>query len=196
VDAAVFPGKGSQPLQVTVEFPDGISDDAATIAQANQLDYNSQSASIEERVRKRNPDWDDPKVEEEVAARQQLSFTTRKRKILGLKPALEGILTKALAVDAAVFPNNGSQALKVVTEFADGVSEDPKAIAESNQLDYNSQSASIEERVRKRNPDWSDELVDAEVARIKDEYGIGQEMADPGTFGIDGAGLESTFPTG
>jgi A118 family predicted phage portal protein len=124
----------------------------------------------------------------EVAARQQLSFTTRKRKVLGLKPALEEILTKALAVDAAVFPNGGGQALQVVAEFADGVSEDPKAIAETNALDYNSQSASIEERVRKRNPDWDDTLVDEEVARIREDFNLGA-LEDPEAFGVDGAGL-------
>ncbi len=125
----------------------------------------------------------------EVAARQQLSFTTRKRKVLGLKPALEAILTKALAVDAAVFPNSGAAPLNVVTEFPDGVNEDPKAIAETNQLDYNSQSSSIETRVKRANPDWDQTKVDEEVGRVKDEFGIGQALEDPEQFGADGAGL-------
>lgn len=129
----------------------------------------------------------------EVAARQQLSFTTRKRKVLGLKPALETILSKALAVDAAIFPQGGARPLPVRAEFADGVSEDPKAIAEANQLDYNSQSASIEERVRKRSPDWGDEKVREEVQRIKDDFGLGQELTDPTTFGVDGAGLDPSL---
>lgn len=128
----------------------------------------------------------------EVAARQSLSFTTRKRKVLGVKPADEAILTKALAVDAAVFPGKGSQPLKVTVEFPDGVQDDPKAVSEQNQLDYNSQSASIEERVRKRNPDWDDAKVEEEVAAIKDEFGVGQELTDPATFGEDGAGIVPT----
>jgi A118 family predicted phage portal protein len=131
----------------------------------------------------------------EVAARQQLSFTTRKRKVLGVKPADEAILSKALAVDAAVFPAGGAQPFKVSVEFPDGVSDDPKAIAETNQLDYNSQSSSIESRVRTKNPDWDDTKVDEEVARIKDEFGIAP-LADPGTFGTDGAGITpQTVPT-
>lgn len=130
----------------------------------------------------------------EVAARQSLSFTTRKRKVLGVKPADEEILTKALAVDAAIFPAGGAKPYKVSVEFPDGVQEDPKAISEQNQLDYNSQSSSIEERVRKRNPDWDDTLVDEEVARIKDEFGIGA-VEDPEEFGKDGAGLTTApFP--
>ena len=124
----------------------------------------------------------------EVAARQALSFTTRKRKILGVKPADEKILTKALAVDAWVFPGKGAQPLQVSVEFPDGVQDDPKATAEQNQLDYNSQSASIEERVRRRNPDWDDPKVEEEVARIREDFNLGA-MEDPATFGTDGAGI-------
>jgi A118 family predicted phage portal protein len=130
----------------------------------------------------------------EVAARQQLSFTTRKRKVLGVKPADEAILTKALAVDAAVFPAGGAKPYKVSVDFPDGISEDPKAIAEQNQMDFISQSASIEERVKRRSPEWEDDLVQKEVERIKDEYGIAP-LEDPGAFGVDGAGLEGSFPT-
>lgn len=130
----------------------------------------------------------------EVAAREKLSFTTRKRKILGVKPADEEILTKALAVDAVVFPQGGAKPLKVVLEWPDGVSDDPKTIAETNQMDYNSQSTSIETRVRRASPDWSDDQVQEEVDRIKAEFGIGEPLADPGTFGTDGEGLvEDTF---
>lgn len=128
----------------------------------------------------------------EVAARQQLSFTTRKRKVLGLKPALEAILTKALAVDAALFPELGGQPFDVTVEFPDGISQEPKDIAETNQLDYNSQSTSIETRVRRASPDWSDDQVVEEVARIKEEFSIGGALEDPEQFGADGAGLTTT----
>lgn len=124
----------------------------------------------------------------EVAARQQLSFTTRKRKVLGLKPAAERILSKALATDAAIFPAGGAQALPVSVEFPDGVQDDPQAIANQNQLDYASQSASIEERVRKRNPDWDDIKVGEEVGRIRLENSL-PALQDPGEFGTDGAGI-------
>lgn len=130
----------------------------------------------------------------EVAAREKLSYGTRKRKILGLKPALETILSKALAVDAKVFPGKGAQPLRVTVEFPDGIALDPKAIAETNQLDYNSQSSSIETRVRRANPDWDDVKVGEEVERIKDEFGLG-EVTDPDVVGVDGAGLSNQFPT-
>lgn len=134
----------------------------------------------------------------EVAARQQLSFTTRKRKVLGLKPAAERILSKALATDAAIFPAGGAKALPVSVEFPDGVQDDPQAIANQNQLDYASQSASIEERVRKRNPDWDDTKVLEEAARIRAENSL-PPLQDPGTFGTDGAGIATQpgpSPTG
>lgn len=130
----------------------------------------------------------------EVAARQALSYTTRKRKVLGVKPADEAILAKALAVDAAVFPGAGAKPYRVSVEFPDGIQDDPKAIAETNQLDYNSQSSSIEERVRKRNPDWDDVKVGEEVDRIRDEFGLAP-LQDPDVFGIDGAGITAQpFP--
>lgn len=131
----------------------------------------------------------------EVAARQQLSFTTRKRKVLGVKPADEAILAKALATDAAVFPAGGAKPYKVSVEFPDGISDDPKAIAETNQLDYNSQSSSIETRVRTKNPDWDQTKVDEEVALIREEFGLGA-LEDPAAFGTDGAGIiPQPFPT-
>jgi A118 family predicted phage portal protein len=130
----------------------------------------------------------------EVAARQSLSFTTRKRKILGVKAADEEILSKALAVDAVLFPGKGAQPLPVTVEFPDGIQPEPKAISEQNALDFNSQSTSIETRVRRSNPDWDDQKVDEEVDRIKEEFGLDAPLTDPATFGEDGEGLEDTFP--
>lgn len=127
----------------------------------------------------------------EVAAKAQTSYITRKRKILGLKPAMERILTKALAVDAAVF-RTGITPYPVRVDFADGVAQDDEAVARQNQLDYTSQSASIEERVKRRNPDWEQDDVDAEVKRIREDFNLGA-LTDPDTLGVDGAGLSGSF---
>lgn len=129
----------------------------------------------------------------EVAAKAQTSYTTRKRKILGLKPALEYILQKTLAVDALVFPGEGAKDVPVTVEFPDGVAEDEKTIAERNQLDYTSQSASIDTRVRNAHPDWDDTKVGEEVERIREDFNLGA-LTDPTTFGQDGQGL--TEPPG
>lgn len=129
----------------------------------------------------------------EVAAKAQTSYTTRKRKILGLKPAMERILSKALAVDAAVF-STGVRPFPVRVDFADGIAQDDEAVARQNQLDYNSQSASIEERVKRRNPDWDQPEVDEEVARIREDFNLGA-LEDPATFGDNGQGLDPSFTT-
>jgi A118 family predicted phage portal protein len=127
----------------------------------------------------------------EVAAKAQTSYTTRKRKILGLKPAMERILTKALAVDSTIF-STGVTPYPVRVDFTDGVADDAEAVARQNQLDYNSQSASIEERVKRRNPDWDQTAVDEEVERIRADFNLG-ELADPDTLGEDGNNLSGSF---
>lgn len=114
----------------------------------------------------------------EVGARERVSFITRKRKILGLKPALEYILEKTLAVDAKVFPAGGAKPLPVTVNFPDGLTDDPEAIARTNQLDYASQSASTETRVRRAHPDWDDPKVKEEVELIRAEAD-GAELPDP-----------------
>lgn len=127
----------------------------------------------------------------EVAAKAQTSYTTRKRKILGLKPAMERILTKALAVDAVVF-STGIRPFPVRVDFADGIAQDDEAVARQNQLDYTSQSASIEERVKRRRPDWDQDDVDEEVARIREDFNLGA-LEDPATFGDNGRRLDPSF---
>jgi A118 family predicted phage portal protein len=124
----------------------------------------------------------------EVAAKAQTSYATRTRKLLTLVPALNELLTKALAVDAAVFPAGGAKPLPVTVEFTDGIDDDSEAVARENQLDYTSQSASIEERVKRRNPDWDQKTVDDEVARIREDFNLGA-LTDPATFGTDGQGI-------
>lgn len=124
----------------------------------------------------------------EVASRERRSYMTRDRKIRSLVPALEGVVSKALAMDAAVFPNSGAVAVPVQVQFADGVQEDPEALARTAQMLALALSASIETRVRLLHKDWDEPAIKAEVEKIKTENGV-QELEDPETFGADGAGL-------
>ncbi|WP_104087996.1 phage portal protein [Arthrobacter sp. GMC3] len=124
----------------------------------------------------------------EVAARSALSFTTRRRKILGLKPALEQILTKTLAIDAIMFPQGGAKTLPVSVAFPDGVQDDPEAVARQNSLDAASLSASIETRVRRANPSLDDVEVGLEVARIREDNQL-PPLTDPETVGAGGVGV-------
>jgi hypothetical protein len=66
VDAAVF-GSGVSPERPTLEFGDTIAESDATTAATLNLLTQAQSASIETRVRILHPEWDDPRVAQEVA---------------------------------------------------------------------------------------------------------------------------------
>jgi A118 family predicted phage portal protein len=66
VDKAVF---GSQvvPTRPAVEFADAVSVDPEAEARTLQTLHEAQAISTEQRVRRLHPDWDDPKVNAEVA---------------------------------------------------------------------------------------------------------------------------------
>jgi hypothetical protein len=67
VDAEVF-GTTLEPARPDIEFGDSVSEDPRTLAETVDLLNRAQSASIETRVRILHPEWDDPRVAEEVAA--------------------------------------------------------------------------------------------------------------------------------
>lgn len=104
----------------------------------------------------------------EVVARERATYMTRDRKIRGFQPPLQRILSKVLAVDAAVFETGVTDTAVTVT-FADAVQPDLTAISQQNSLDYASQSASMRTRVARMHPDWTDTQIDKEVAAIKGE---------------------------
>ncbi len=67
LDAAVYhtPAITAQD-RVIVEFPDAMSTDLSTVAQAVQLMHNAQAASTETMIKMLHPDWEQGQVEEEV----------------------------------------------------------------------------------------------------------------------------------
>jgi hypothetical protein len=66
VDKMVF-GSKVTPERPELEFGDSIAESDATTAQTLNLLAQAQSASIETRVRILHPEWDDPRVAQEVA---------------------------------------------------------------------------------------------------------------------------------
>jgi A118 family predicted phage portal protein len=129
----------------------------------------------------------------EVASKERRSYLTRDRKIRSFKPALEALCQKLLAIDAAVFNSGANGALPVDVSFADGVQDDPEALARTAQLLAASLSASIETRVRLQHKDWDEPAIMAEVAQIRAENNL-TALADPDTLGEDGQGLGDAFP--
>lgn len=111
----------------------------------------------------------------EVAAKERRSFITRDRKIRYWRPQLGCLLETLLEVDAAKF-NSGVTPVRPQVEWESAVSVDPLALAqELNQL-HQAEAISTEEKVKKRHPDWDQEMVDKEVEKIK------PKVEDPGTF--------------
>ena len=61
-------GAGVTPGDFTLEFSDGVQESAMSLAQTTLALRNAEAASTKVRVRMVHPDWDDTKVDEEVAA--------------------------------------------------------------------------------------------------------------------------------
>ncbi|GAB2519530.1 phage portal protein [Paramicrobacterium agarici] len=77
LDGLLFPGKGGKTLdrRPNVVFPDVSQIDPEKSARTAQLLNAAGAASTETLVRRTNPDWDDPQVDEEVARiRSERSF--------------------------------------------------------------------------------------------------------------------------
>ncbi|WP_313816357.1 phage portal protein [Citricoccus sp.] len=127
----------------------------------------------------------------EVSAKERRSGLTQGRKGRTVRPVLEAAVTKLLAMDAALFNSGADTALPIRVELADGVKEDPEAIARTAQLLATALAASIETRVRMVNPGRNQLWIDAEVAKIMAENQM--ELADPATLGVDGRGLSDRF---
>lgn len=127
----------------------------------------------------------------EVDSRDRRSALTRARKARNWKHGLQTVLTKALAVDAAI--NRGiSGDHDVTVEFPQGAQQTQLQLAQTVQALHSAQSASTRVRVQMMHPDWDEGAIDEEVADVMAEYSLGPS-ADPDTIGVDGWGLSDTF---
>lgn len=117
----------------------------------------------------------------EVTARERRSYVTRDRKIVYWRPALTRMLQVLLAIDAAVFGSKVDAEERPDLAFGDGVSEDPKSVAETLALLTQAEAISTELKVRMQHPDWDDDQVGEEVQRIRDDTGAA--VPDPTSFG-------------
>ncbi|MDN5667030.1 MAG: phage portal protein [Renibacterium salmoninarum] len=105
----------------------------------------------------------------EITAKERRSYLTRDRKLRSLKPQTEKLLTKALLMDAAKFNNTAKGAVTVT--FADAIQESPLTMANTLQMLKSAEAMSIQLRVQTLHPDWDENAVLEEVARIKTEQG-------------------------
>lgn len=107
---------------------------------------------------------------EEIRQRQSLSYLTRGAKSLDWA-RLPAALEMLLALDVAVFSTKVTpERPKVV--FGDQIAESDSSTAQTLNLLTQSQSASIETRVKLLHPEWEESEVAEEVDRIKTEQGL------------------------
>lgn len=128
----------------------------------------------------------------EVFAKERRSGLTQGRKGRALRPVLESIVKKLLAVDNLVFGSGNDLTKPVEVELADGVKDDPEALARTAQLLGTALAASIDTRVRMVNPNKDEDWITEEVERIKAENQL-DSLTDPDTLGLDGEGLSEQF---
>lgn len=106
----------------------------------------------------------------EVTSREKLTILSRAVKILAARPALELLLAALIDVDYFVFGGTPRPAdLLPTLEWPDAASDSPKVVADMLQALNLAQSASIRTRVSMLHPDWSDDQIDEEVQRIRDD---------------------------
>lgn len=130
----------------------------------------------------------------EVAARERRSGLTQSRKARTVLPVLEQVVRKLLDMDAVIFSSGVDTSVPLTVSLQDGVKEDMQTLANTAQMLSAALAASIETRVRLVHPDWSNEEVDREVERIKDENSISLE--EPEQTGRGGFNLPNIFESG
>jgi A118 family predicted phage portal protein len=101
----------------------------------------------------------------EIKQREKRSLTTRGRKISYWTPALASVIEALLAVDEALFGGK-APAVKPTVEFPDAVSPDPTEVATTIQTLDSAAAMSATVKVQSLHPDWDEDQVEQEVARL------------------------------
>lgn len=109
-----------------------------------------------------------PVTATEIQSRERQSFTTRAVRIQTWTPAIAEYIWLHMALEQVVF--KGPEPIRPDVEFGDSVTEAPETLARTLQLLDAAGAISTETKVRRANPDWGQDEVDAEVARIKKDH--------------------------
>lgn len=124
----------------------------------------------------------------EVVDRTTKSERTRDEKALYFKQPANGFFRMLLELDALVYPGEGSkrEVGELAIDFPDVSQVDPEKQARTF-LDLSTATAiSVEQMVRERRPNWDDDQVDEEIARIlADMDRKNSDAADPTLIGAD-----------
>lgn len=115
----------------------------------------------------------------EVEAREKRSLMTRDRKIRSERPALASLARKMLSIDREVFKNTDADPdADVTVTFPDAVQDTDRQRAQAVSLLASAGAISTEMKVRMARPEWDDDQIGEEVARIRDE----SDVLDPGSL--------------
>jgi A118 family predicted phage portal protein len=106
-----------------------------------------------------------PATATEISAREQRSLSTRGQKINYWAPAIRDITQTMLMMDNSFFGAGVSEEPPAV-EFSDAVSEDPQNVATTLNMLSSAQAVSTQTKVQMLHPDWNEQAVAEEVARI------------------------------
>lgn len=119
----------------------------------------------------------------EISDREKASERTRDKKILQERVAISRAASVALEIDGLIFSGKGGGRFDQPTVvFPDVSQEDPEKLARTLTLLDTAAAISLEQKVRRANPDWDDDQVSAEVTAIRAERG---NAPDPATFDGD-----------
>mgnify|MGYP002142690922 CR=1 FL=1 len=102
----------------------------------------------------------------EVASRERRSLLTRGRKVQYNSPVLRDMLEALLAIDAVKFGPDGVQPATVKLEWPKWVFVDPMDTASTVQLLRDAQVVSQETALRMLHPEWDDDEIQKERARL------------------------------
>lgn len=110
--------------------------------------------------------------------RERKSFITRAKKQNYWMSALEDVLYMMLQIDRVQLKNTGYTPYRPSAEFGDSVQNDITQLATSVEMIHRAEAASIETKVRILHPDWDEEMVQAEVQRIKEDNQVQSPIPD------------------
>lgn len=131
----------------------------------------------------------------EVAARERQSLTTRGLKILYQRPALLEVLTTMLYVDVTHCGAKGvDPTVELTASWPQAVQPDPESTARTLSYLETAKAISTWMKVKTLHPEWDDEDVAEEVARIRDDAAAANPIPAGDPFGT-GGGQSAEDPT-
>ncbi|MFD8839848.1 hypothetical protein [Streptomyces griseofuscus] len=132
----------------------------------------------------------------EVAARERQSLTTRGLKILYQRPALLEVLTTMLWVDVTHCGAQGiDPTVELTASWPQAVQPDPESTARTLSFLETAKAISTWMKVKTLHPEWDDEDVAEEVARIKDDAAAATPIPAGDPFGTTGGPVEEPVTT-